>query len=185
MLRGGVIAFVEWQGEGAVGVFADLITGGGRAVDGDVRAGDIGDDSAGFAGKALDVNELSQAGLAFGRDEEGTLATELVEGEIGPDLGAGGQHTYDVVLAAPALQEHVVQGGAEGERALDDGVTLGIHGGGGDVLVADKEVEVVVGFLSIPEPGIHGGGTGGSVTGGGHGLNFNTAFQSDVEPVVE
>ena len=88
--QGGVIAFVEWQGEGAVGVFADLITGGGRAVDGDVRVGDIGDDSAGFAGKALDVNELSSAALAFGGDEEGTLATELVEGEIGPDLGAGG-----------------------------------------------------------------------------------------------
>ena len=88
--EGGVIAFVEWQGEGAVGVFADPVTGGGRAVDGDVRVGDIGDDSAGFAGKALDVNELSQAGLALGGDEEGTLATELVEGEIGPDLGAGG-----------------------------------------------------------------------------------------------
>ena len=183
--QGGVIAFVEWQGEGAVGVFADLITGGGRAVDGDVRVGDIGDDSAGFAGKALDVNELSQAGLAFGRDEEGTLATQLVEGEIGPDLGAGGQHTNDVVLAAPALQEHVVQGGAEGERALDDGVTLGIHGGGGDVLVVDEEVEVVVGFLRIPEPGIHGGGSGGCVSCSCHCLDLNPAFQSDVEPVVE
>ena len=85
-----VIAFVEWQGDGAVRIFAELVTSGRNAIDGNVRAGDVGDDPARFAGEALDVNELSLASLALGGDEEGALATELVEGEVRPDLGAGG-----------------------------------------------------------------------------------------------
>ena len=183
--EGGVIALVESQGDGTVRIFAELVTGGRNAIDGNVRAGDVGDDPARFAGEALDVNELSLASLALGGDEEGALATELVEGEVRPDLGAGGQHSNDVVLAAPALQKHIVEGGAEGERALDDGVALGIHGGGADVLVFDQAVEVVVGLFRVSEPGIHGGGSGGCVSCSCHCLDLNPAFKSDVEPVVE
>ena len=102
--EGGVIAFVEWQGDGAIGVFADLVTSGGEAVDGDVRAWDVGNNPAGFAGEALDVNKLSLAGLAFGGNKKGTLATELVKGELRPHLRAGGEHADDVVFPAPALE---------------------------------------------------------------------------------
>ena len=101
---GGVVAFFESQGDGTVRIFAELVTPGRDAMDCDLGAGDVRDDSAGFAGEALDVDELSLALLTLGRNEEGALSTELVEGEVRPDFGAGGEHADHVVLTAPALE---------------------------------------------------------------------------------
>lgn len=102
--QGGVVAFFEGQVDGTVRIFAELITSGRNAVDGDVRVGDVRDHSAGFTGEALDIDELSLALLTLGGNEKGALSTELVEGEVRPDFGAGGEHADDVVLSAPALE---------------------------------------------------------------------------------
>lgn len=133
---------------------------------------EIGDEGGGLAGEAFDLDPLGAAGAAGGADEEGALGAELVEGGVGPGGGHGGE---DADLAAPALEEHLVDGAGAGERGLDDGAGFEIHGVGLGVAV-EELVEEFGGVVAAAHLGFEGGGPG-------VGIALEGAFEAD--PVVE
>jgi hypothetical protein len=127
---------------------------------------EIGDEGGGLAGEAFDLDPLGAAGAARGADEEGTLGAELVEGGVGPGGGHGGE---DADLAAPALEEHFVDGARAGERGLDDGAGFEIHGVGLGVAVEE---------LVEPEPRTPTEKVGAAVEGAGASTRRRTTTRS-------